>query len=181
MASQSFHPKAVIGSPFCPKVVMGYFITRGAHSASLLSSSFTMVPWSLIALLAGTGPERTATIWGFWKALLLGKAVTVSLRMTPVVSKFNHLIEVVTTSTYHFSSSVWSSGAIGLVNSTPGRAVEAVWVAASIRLASCPLGQSSTWSLVEGNAVYTLSEIVTQDDSGESALPMSVGVGWSHW
>ena len=91
---------------------------RGLHSASLLSSSFTMAPWLLITLHAG--PERTAVIWGFWKALLLGKAVTISLRMTPVVSKFSHLIEAVMTSTYQFSSSVWSGEAIGQVNSTLG-------------------------------------------------------------
>ena len=78
-----------------------------------------MALWLLIALLAGTGPERTAAIWGFQKALLLGEVVTVSPRMTLVVSKFNHLIEVVMTSTYCFSSSVQFSGTLGLVNSTP--------------------------------------------------------------
>ena len=75
-----------------------------------------MAPWSVITLLAG--PERTAAIWGFQKALLLGEVVTISLRTTPVVSKFNYPIEVVTTSTYQFSSSIPSGEAIGLVNLT---------------------------------------------------------------
>ena len=101
-------------------------------------------------------------------------------RMTLVVSKFNHLIKVVMTSTYQFSSSVWSGGAIGLVNSTLDMVVEVVWVAASIRLVSCPIGQSSVWSLVKGTVAFIHSEMVTHGDFGESALPRSVGVGWGH-
>ena len=136
------------------------------------SSSFTMVPWSLIALLAG--PDRTATIQGLWKALLLGEAVTVSPRTTPVVSKFNCLIEVVMTSTYQFSPSILSSRVIGLVSSTPDMVGEAVWVVASIKLAFCSTGWSSTWSLVEGT-------VVTCGDSGGTTLLKPVGVGWGHW
>ena len=83
-----------------------------------------MVPWPLIALLAG--PKRTATMWGFWKAPFPGKAVTNSLRSTPVVSKFSCLIKVVMTSAYWFSSSILSSGVIGLVSSTPDMAGEVV-------------------------------------------------------
>ena len=113
------------------------------------SSSFTMVPWPLITLLAGL--ERTATIWGFWKAPLPGKAVTVSPWSTLVVSKFNCFIEVVTTSAYPFSSSILSGGAIGQVSSTPDMVGEAVWAVASIDLVFCSTGQSSTWSLAKGN------------------------------
>ena len=157
---------------------------RGPHSASFLYSSFTVAPWLLIALPAGSGLERTAAIWGFWKALLLGKADTVSLRTTLVISKFNLLIEVVTTSTYHFSSSAWLGAVIGLVNSTPDMVVEVVWVAASIRLASCPIGRSSTWGLVEGTMVYILSEVVTCTSWAPArpdfTLPRLVGVDWGH-
>ena len=49
-----------------------------------------------------------------------------SLRMILAVSKFNLLIEAVTTSTYHFSSSAQSGGVIGLVNLTTDMEVEAV-------------------------------------------------------
>ena len=119
-------------------------------------------------------------------------AVTVSPRMTLVIYKFKLLTEVVTTNTYPFSSSVWLGGAMGLVNLTPDVVVEAVWVAASIRLASCPIGQSSIWSLVEGTVVYLLSGRDPNDEEvvdhvswapaeSESVLPMSVGVGWGHW
>ena len=160
MASQSFCPKAVICSPFhCPKVGMvssSWEVLTPHHS----SSSFTMAPWSLIALLAG--PERMATIWGFRKALLPGEVVTVSPRTTLVVSKFNCLIEVVTTSTYQFSS-VLSGGAIGLVSSTPDMVGEVVRVDASIKLGLCSTGQSSTWTLVEGT-------VATHGDSGGSSL-----------
>ena len=110
------------------------------------SISFTMSPWSLIALLAG--PERTAAIWGFQKAPLLGKAVTISPRTTPVVSKFNCLIKAVMTSTYWFASSILSGGVIGLVSLTPDMVGEAVWVVAYMKLAFCSTGWSSTWSLV---------------------------------
>ena len=85
-----------------------------------------VVPWLLITPLARMGPERTAAIWGFWKAPPLAEAVTMSPRMTPVVSKFKLLIKVVTTNTYHFSSSVQLGGAMGLVNLTPDAVVEAV-------------------------------------------------------
>ena len=128
-----------------------------SHSASFFPSSFTVAPWLLITPLAQTGPERTAAIWGFQKAPPLAKAVTMSPGTTPVISKFKLLTEAVTTKMYHFSSSAWSGGVMGLVNSTPDAVVEAVWVAASIRLMSNPIVQSSIWSLVEGTVVYLLS------------------------
>ena len=120
----------------------------GSHSASFFPSSSIVVPWLLITPLTQMGPERTAAIWGFWKAPPPAKAVTVPPRMTPVISKFKLLTKVVTTNTYCFSSSAWLGGVMGLVNSTPGVVVEAVWVAALIRLASWPIGWSSIWSLV---------------------------------
>ena len=55
-------------------------------------------------------------------------------------------------------------------------------MAASIRLASCLIGQSSTRSLVRGTMVYILSEVVTcifwAPARPDSTLPRSVGVGW---
>ena len=86
-----------------------------------------MAPWSLIALLAGTGPERTAAIQGFWKALLPGKGShcvpkdnTSSLPNLTALSKWSQLVH--TTSPLPFQS----SGVIGLVNSTPDMVVEVV-------------------------------------------------------
>ena len=163
----------------------------GSHSASFFPSSFTVVPWLLIAPLAWMGPERTAAIWGFWKAPPLAKVVTVSPRMTSVISKFKLLIEVVTTNKYCFSSSVQMGGAIWLVNSTPDAVAEVFWLVASIRLALCPISQTPTWSLVEGTVVHLLSGRDSNDEEvvicvpwapaeSESMLPMSVGVGWGH-
>ena len=65
-------------------------------------------------------------------------------------------------------------------------------MATLIRLASCPIGQSSTQSLVDGTVVYLLSGMDPNDEDmvthasqasveSESMLLMSVGVGWSHW
>ena len=65
-----------------------------------------VAPWLPIALLPLMGPWKTATIQGFQKVPSPAEVVTVSLRMTPVASKFNLLTEAVTTSTYHLSSSV---------------------------------------------------------------------------
>ena len=72
------------------------------------------------------GPERTAAIWGFQEAPPPAEAVTVSLRMTLVISKFKLLTEAVTTNAYCFSSSVQLGGAMGLVNLTPDVVAEAV-------------------------------------------------------
>ena len=116
-----------------------------------------VVPWLLIALLAQMGPERTAATWAFQKAPPLAKVVTMSPRMTLVISKFKLLTEVVTTNMYCFSSSVQLGEAMGLANLTPDVVVVAVGVAALIRLTSCPIGRSSIQSLVEGTVLYILS------------------------
>ena len=129
------------------------------------SSSFTMVPWPPITLLAG--PKRTAAIRGFWKAPLPCKAVTDSPKSTLVVSKFSCLIEGVTTSMYWFSSSILSGMVTDLVSSTPDMAGEAVCVVASIKLVFCSTGQSPTG--------------VGLSDSGGSILPKLVELVWGHW
>ena len=163
-----------------------------SHSASFLPSSFMVAPWLLIALLLQMGLGRTAAIWGFWKATPLAKAVTVSPRMTLVVSKFKLLTEAVTTNTYCLSSSIQSGGTMGLVNSTTNVAAEAGWGAASIRLASLPVNWFSILGLVERTVVPALSgggsnkegvvPCVSQTPAEfDSALPMPVMVGWGHW
>ena len=96
-----------------------------SHSASFLPSSFMVASWLLIALLSQMSLERTAALWGFWKATPPAEAVNVSPRSTPVVSKLKLLTEVVTTNTYCLSSFVWLGGMMGLVNSTTDAAVEA--------------------------------------------------------
>ena len=97
-----------------------------SHSASFFPSSFMVVPWLLIAPLSQMGPGRTAAIWGFWKAPLPAGMVTMSPRMTLVISKFKLLTEAVTTNTYCFSSSVQLGGMMGLVNLTTDAVAEAV-------------------------------------------------------
>ena len=89
-----------------------------SHPTSSLANSSMVVPWLLIGLLPQMGPGRTAAIQGFWKATPPAEAVTVSLRMTPVDSRFNLLTKAVTTNMYHLSSSVWSGRTMGLVNLT---------------------------------------------------------------
>ena len=161
------------------------------HSASFLPSSFMVASWLLIALLSGMGPGRTAAKWGFWKAIPPAEAVTVSPRMNPVVSKYMLLTEVVTTNTYHLSSSIWSGGTMGLVNSTTNAAAEAGWVVASIGLASWPVSWSSIFGFGERIMASPLS---WEDSNNEGVMPhvsqtpaefdsmllMPVMVGWSH-
>ena len=83
-----------------------------------------VAPWLLITLPSQMVLGRTAAIWEFWKAPPLAEAVTVSPRMTLVVSKFKLLTKVVTIITYCLSSSVQSGGTMGLVNSTTDAVVE---------------------------------------------------------
>ena len=97
-----------------------------SHPTYSLASSSTVAPWLLISLLPQMGPGRTAAIWGSWKATPLAEVVTLSPRMTPVDSKFNLLIEAVTTSMYPLSSFVWSGGMMGLVNLTTNGVVATV-------------------------------------------------------
>ena len=85
-----------------------------------------VAPWLLIALLSQMGHGRTAAIWGFQKAPPPAEVVTVSPRMTPVISKFKLLTKVVTTNMYCFSSSVQLDGMMGLVNVTTNAVAEAV-------------------------------------------------------
>ena len=122
------------------------------------SSSSTVAPWLLIALLFG--PKKTATIQGFQKASLPGEVVTDSLRSTSAVSKFSYHIEAVMTSTYQFCSSILSGGVIGPVSSTLDMVGEVVWVVASIELVSCSTG----WSPSSGSIPLKLVELV-----------------WGHW
>ena len=71
-----------------------------------------------ITLLALASPGRTATIWGFLEATPLVKVVTMSLRITPIASKFNLLTKAVMTSTYYLLSLIWSDGMRGPVSLT---------------------------------------------------------------
>ena len=112
----SSHPKAVILTFFFTEV--GNVLYGHSHSTPFPASSSMVVLWLPIAFLPLVGPGRTAAIWRFWKATLLAEAVTMSLGMTLVASKFNLLTEAVTTSMYHLSSSVWSDGMMRLVNLT---------------------------------------------------------------
>ena len=162
-----------------------------SYSVSFFPSSFMSAHWLPIAPLSRMGPGRIATIWGFWKAPPLAKAVTMSLRTTPVISKFRLLTETVTTNMYHFSSSVQLVGTMGLVNSTTDVVVEAVWVEASIGLASWTIGQSSIWSLVEETVVSPFSGRDPNDEGAvpcisqtpaefDSVLLVPLMVGWGH-
>ena len=160
------------------------------HSASFFPSSFMVTPWLLITLPSWMGPGRTAAIWGFQKAPPPAKVVTMFQRTILVVSKFKLLTEVVTTNTYHLSSTIWSGETMGLVNSTTNVVAEAGWVVASIGLASWPVDSSSIWSLVERTVVSPLSgggpndngvePHVSQTPTGfDSMLLMPVVVGWA--
>ena len=82
----------------------------GSHSASFFPSSFTVTPWLLITPLAQMGPERTAAIQGFQKALPMTEMVTLSPRITLVISKFKLLTKAVTTNMYHFASCLIGCG-----------------------------------------------------------------------
>ena len=132
MVSQPFHLKVVIVLSF---------------SQHLVPSQWCLDCWSPFwREQLPCRDSRKHSCWAGW---------SLSLRMTPVVSRFNLLIEAVTTSTYHFSS-IWLGRVIGLVMLTPDTVAEGAWGAASIKLASCPIGQSSIWGLVEGTVVCLL-------------------------
>ena len=163
-----------------------------SHSASFFPSSFMVASCWLVAPLSWIGPWRTAAIQGFWKDPPPAEVVTMSPRMTPVFSKLKLLTKAVTTNMYCFSSSVQLVGTMGLVNLTTDVVTEAVWVAASIGLASWPISQSSIWSFVEGSVVSPLSrrdpndEEVVQHVSWtpaefDTAPLMPVMMGWGHW
>ena len=136
----SSHPKVVILTFFFREV--GNVPYGHSHSAFFPASSSTVVPWLPITFLPLVGPWRTATIWGFWKATLPAEAVTVSLKITPVASKFNLLTEAVTNSMYHLCSSVWFDWMMGLVNLTTDPVVGTIWVTTSIGLMAWPVDKS---------------------------------------
>ena len=85
---------------------------------SFPASSSMVASWQPITFLPLVGPGRTAAIWGFLKATLPTEAVTMSLRITPVASKFSLLIKAVTTNMYCLSPSAWSDGVRGPASST---------------------------------------------------------------
>ena len=174
---------------FCLEVFIIYFsfgkvsnvLYQCSHSASFLTSSSMVVPLLPIALLPLTGPGRTASIQGFWKAAPLAKAVTMSLRMTLATSKFNLLTKAVKTSMYHISSSVWSDGMMGLVNLTTNAVVGTSWVTASIGLASWSVGQSFVLGSVERTVAFPSSRGPEGARQGMPNIIHSRQGNWFNW
>ena len=110
------------------KSVFVFFYSREVHDVLYSESSsrfFTMALGNLITLFA-LRTRRTAAIWGFSEASFPTELVAVSLRMTPVASRFNLLTGVVTIRTYCLSSSVCSHGMGGPVSSTAAPATGAI-------------------------------------------------------
>ena len=66
---------------------------RWSPAKSFSVSSSMVASWWPTTFLPFVGPGRVATIWGFLKAPLLTEAVTMSLGVTPVASKFSLPIE----------------------------------------------------------------------------------------
>ena len=150
-----------------------------------------LAPWLLIALLSWMGLGRTAAIWGFWKGPPPAKAVTMSQRMTPVVSKFKLLTEVVITNMHHFSSSIWigwdngtgqfhhqCSGRGRLSCSLNQASVLTHWLVLHLKFGweDCgvsPLRGRSKWWGMMPHVSQTPAEF-------DSTLPMPVMVGWGH-
>ena len=132
------------------EVVIIFFLLGGVddffygHSLaeSFPASSSMVASWQPITFLPQEGPGRTAIIWGFSKATLPTEAVTVSLRITPVASKFSLLTKTVTTSMYHLSPSAWLDRARGLASSTTNLVVGTTWVPTSIGLVAWLVGKS---------------------------------------
>ena len=87
---------------------------RWSPVISFPASSSTVVSWLPTTFLPLVGPWRTATIYGFSNATLPSEAVTMSPRVTLVVSKFSLPIEAVTTNmhpSFLFSLVGWGEGA----------------------------------------------------------------------
>ena len=93
-----------------------------------------------ITLFAEVSPGRTAAIWGFLEATSPTEVVMVSLRITPVVSRFSLLTEAVTISTYCLLSLVWSDGMRGPVSLTTDPVVGTIWAITSMGLVAWPVG-----------------------------------------
>ena len=89
--------------------VLGRLLLHGWSSVkSLLASSSMVVLWWLPSLPSLESPGREATMQGFPKVILPTEAIMVSLGVTPVASRFNHPMEVVTVSIHGFSPLTWS-------------------------------------------------------------------------
>ena len=160
----SFHLEAVIVSfsswEVC-NVLYGHF-----HSASFPATSSMVAPWLVIALLPPAGPGRTAATQRFWKVTPPAEAVTVSLRMTMVDSKFNLLTKAVTTSTYCLSSLVQLDGIMGLVNSTTDAVVGTIGTTTSIGPVAWPVRKSFGASLL-GLVERTLASPLVEGLQGQ--------------
>ena len=119
--------KLVVGSPYCPNVVIWLFTTPGPFSTSLLQ-------------LLHSGTSITAAIHRFWNIFPLGKSVGDFSGLLLLGPKLSCSIEVVMTSRYQFSLSIPNGGVVHPAVSTSATTGGAVWVVASVKPVSSPPG-----------------------------------------
>ena len=138
-----------------------------SSAKSFPASSSTIASWQPTTFPPLVGPGRNATIWGFSKAILPTKAVTMSLRVTPVASKFSLSIEAVMISTHLLSSSAWSDGASEPVSSTTNLEVGTTQVSTSIGLTAQAVGRSF-WISMSGLVRGTVASLPSRISAGPS-------------
>ena len=134
-------------------------------------SSSKAVSWWPTTFLPLVGPGKAAAIWGFLKATLPTKAVTMSLGLTLVASKFILPIEEVTINTHHLSSSAWLDGVRGPASSTTDLVMGTTWVSTLVGLVAQLVSRSfgvSASDLVE--------RTVASPPSGVCAVPGRVSL-----
>ena len=113
--------EAVIIFSFLGEV--GDILYRWSPAKSFPASSSTVVSW-----------WPNTFLLGFLKATLPTEAVTVSLRVPLVASKFSLPIEAVTINMHLLSSSTWSDGVRGPASLNTNPVVGTTWVSTSIGL-----------------------------------------------
>ena len=169
------------------------FLLRGGwwHPLWVVSCQILFYQFFHCSILMATiffplvGPGKAATIWGFSRANLLTGAVTMSLGVTPVASKFSLPIEAVTVNTHHLSPSVWLDGVRGPASSMTNLVVETTWVSILVELVAWPVSMSfgvSTSDLVK--KTHGISSWWSFCSARKSILDINLGRwggGFSWW
>ena len=144
---------------------------RWSPTKSFSASSSMVVSWQPTTFLLLVGPRWAAAIQGFSKATLLTEAVTVSLGVTLVASKFSLPIEAVTVNTHPLSSSAWLDGVSWLASSTTNLVVGTTWVSTSVGLVAKLVSRSFGVSVSD-----SVESTMASSPSGVSAGPGRVSL-----
>ena len=147
------------------------------------------MPWWLPSLPSLESPGREAAMWGFLIVILPTEAIAVSPGVTPVASRFNLPMEVVTVSIYGLSPPTWSEG-VGETSLSPSLVVGMIWFSAMAGLAAwgfirslrAPLSISVAGTITSflGRTSVATGRLVSADEvAGSARTVLSVpGLLW---